>query len=70
MATAGDSEVSQQITFKRLVCSCMLCVLRCSGTLSLSQGVTDVLCESCSALGWTVPTRIQEEALPVALQGN
>ena len=49
---------------------CCVCVLRCSGTLLLSQGVTDVLCESCSALGWTVPTRIQEEALPVALQGN
>ncbi|XP_078065040.1 putative ATP-dependent RNA helicase DDX47, partial [Mustelus asterias] len=34
------------------------------------QGVTDVLCEACEQLGWKSPTRIQQEALPVALQGR
>lgn len=34
------------------------------------QGVTDVLCEACDQLGWKVPTKIQIEAIPVALQGE
>ncbi|XP_072445043.1 probable ATP-dependent RNA helicase DDX47 [Chiloscyllium punctatum] len=33
-------------------------------------GVTNVLCEACEQLGWKCPTRIQKEALPVALQGR
>ncbi|KAF4793817.1 putative ATP-dependent RNA helicase DDX47 [Turdus rufiventris] len=33
-------------------------------------GVTDVLCEACDHLGWKVPTKIQIEAIPVALQGR
>uniref|UniRef100_A0A8C0U7H9 RNA helicase n=1 Tax=Cyanistes caeruleus TaxID=156563 RepID=A0A8C0U7H9_CYACU len=33
-------------------------------------GVTDVLCEACDQLGWKVPTKIQIEAIPVALQGR
>ncbi|XP_038639882.1 probable ATP-dependent RNA helicase DDX47 [Scyliorhinus canicula] len=33
-------------------------------------GVTEVLCEACAQLGWKSPTRIQTEALPVALQGR
>ncbi|ETE61497.1 putative ATP-dependent RNA helicase DDX47, partial [Ophiophagus hannah] len=33
-------------------------------------GVTDVLCEACSQLGWKTPTKIQVEAIPVALQGR
>ena len=28
-----------------------------------------MLCEACVALGWTTPTKIQQEALPIALQG-
>jgi len=35
-----------------------------------TQGVTDVLCEACDQLGWKVPTKIQVEAIPVALQGK
>ncbi|KAB0403681.1 hypothetical protein E2I00_003993, partial [Balaenoptera physalus] len=31
-------------------------------------GVTDVLCEACNQLGWTKPTEIQIEAIPLALQ--
>ncbi|XP_044158224.1 probable ATP-dependent RNA helicase DDX47 isoform X2 [Bufo gargarizans] len=31
-------------------------------------GVTDVLCETCEQLGWKQPTKIQIEAIPVALQ--
>jgi len=34
------------------------------------QGVTDVLCEACDQLGWKIPTKIQIEAIPVALQGE
>ncbi|XP_073500238.1 probable ATP-dependent RNA helicase DDX47 [Phyllobates terribilis] len=33
-------------------------------------GVTDVLCETCEQLGWKHPTKIQIEAIPVALQGR
>ncbi|XP_078388021.1 putative ATP-dependent RNA helicase DDX47 [Cetorhinus maximus] len=33
-------------------------------------GVTEVLCEACEQLGWISPTKIQKEALPVALQGR
>uniref|UniRef100_UPI00358ED28F probable ATP-dependent RNA helicase DDX47 n=1 Tax=Myxine glutinosa TaxID=7769 RepID=UPI00358ED28F len=33
-------------------------------------GVTDVLCEACDQLGWSTPTKIQKEAIPVALQGR
>ncbi|KAH0616798.1 hypothetical protein JD844_028196, partial [Phrynosoma platyrhinos] len=35
-----------------------------------SQGVTDVLCETCDQLGWKTPTKIQVEAIPLALQGR
>ncbi|XP_077133936.1 putative ATP-dependent RNA helicase DDX47 isoform X2 [Ranitomeya variabilis] len=34
------------------------------------DGVTDVLCETCEQLGWKQPTKIQIEAIPVALQGR
>ncbi|XP_006888482.1 PREDICTED: probable ATP-dependent RNA helicase DDX47 isoform X2 [Elephantulus edwardii] len=33
-------------------------------------GVTDVLCEACDQLGWKKPTKIQIEAIPLALQGR
>ncbi|KAK7939056.1 hypothetical protein WMY93_002382 [Mugilogobius chulae] len=33
-------------------------------------GVTEVLCEACDQLGWKAPTKIQTEAIPVALQGK
>ena len=36
----------------------------------LLQGVTEVLCEACDQLGWKSPTKIQIEAIPVALQGE
>ena len=35
-----------------------------------SKGVTDVLCEACDQLGWAKPTKIQIEAIPLALQGS
>jgi len=37
--------------------------------LFLSKGIVDVLCEACEQLKWSSPTRIQKEAIPVALQG-
>ncbi|XP_077061851.1 putative ATP-dependent RNA helicase DDX47 isoform X13 [Siphateles boraxobius] len=33
-------------------------------------GVTEVLCEACDQLGWKKPTKIQIEAIPVALEGR
>lgn len=33
-------------------------------------GVTDVLCEACEKLKWSTPSKIQREAIPVALQGK
>ncbi len=33
-------------------------------------GVIDPLCEACAALGYKVPTPIQAEAIPFALQGR
>ncbi|KAM4635037.1 putative ATP-dependent RNA helicase DDX47 [Polymixia lowei] len=33
-------------------------------------GITEVLCEACDQLGWKSPTKIQIEAIPVALQGR
>ena len=35
-----------------------------------SLGIVDVLCEACLRLNWTTPTRIQEEGLPLALEGR
>ncbi|XP_044533690.1 probable ATP-dependent RNA helicase DDX47 isoform X2 [Gracilinanus agilis] len=33
-------------------------------------GVTDVLCDACDQLGWKTPTKIQIEAIPMALDGR
>lgn len=30
----------------------------------------DVLCEACESLKWKAPTKIQKEAIPVALKGT
>lgn len=38
--------------------------------LLMLQGVVDVLCEACAALNWTKPSKIQREAIPVALKGQ
>uniref|UniRef100_A0A023GKF4 RNA helicase n=1 Tax=Amblyomma triste TaxID=251400 RepID=A0A023GKF4_AMBTT len=35
-----------------------------------SLGVVDVLCEACEQLKWKSPTKIQKEAIPLALQGR
>lgn len=35
-----------------------------------SLGIVDVLCEACEQLKWKTPTKIQKEAIPVALQGS
>jgi hypothetical protein len=36
----------------------------------LPKGIVDVLCEACEELKWKSPTKIQKEAIPVALQGT
>ena len=33
-------------------------------------GVNEPLCEACSTLGYSVPTPIQRDAIPLALQGR
>ncbi|XP_065826999.1 probable ATP-dependent RNA helicase DDX47 isoform X2 [Oscarella lobularis] len=34
------------------------------------EGIVDVLCEACDRLKWEKPTKIQREALPIALEGK
>lgn len=34
------------------------------------QGLIDSLCEACAELKWKAPSKIQQEAIPVALQGH
>jgi ATP-dependent RNA helicase DDX47/RRP3 len=47
-----------------------------TGTLEATKrtfkdlGVIESLCEACTALGYTIPTPIQAEAIPLALQGR
>jgi len=41
-----------------------------SDTTFAALGLVDVLCEACDKVGWKKPTRIQAEAIPVALKGN
>jgi ATP-dependent RNA helicase DDX47/RRP3 len=33
-------------------------------------GLVDVLCEAAKSLGWKNPTKIQKEAIPIALEGK
>ena len=33
-------------------------------------GLVDVLCEACEKVGWKHPSKIQAEAIPVALSGK
>jgi len=35
-----------------------------------SLGLVDVLCEAAKSLGWKNPTKIQKEAIPIALEGR
>ncbi|OWA53219.1 putative ATP-dependent RNA helicase DDX47 [Hypsibius exemplaris] len=35
-----------------------------------SLGVTEALCTACHSIGWTKPTKIQQEVLPVALDND
>lgn len=35
-----------------------------------SLGVVDVLCETCEELGWKKPSKIQQEAIPLAIEGK
>jgi len=34
------------------------------------QGLNDTLCQACEELKWKAPSKIQREAIPVALQGK
>ena len=41
-----------------------------SDTTFAALGLVDVLCEACEKVGWKKPSRIQAEAIPVALKGH
>eukprot|EP00058_Branchiostoma_floridae_P013741 XP_002599229.1 hypothetical protein BRAFLDRAFT_64422 [Branchiostoma floridae] len=59
MASSSDessSEMSQETEEKK--------------TTFKDLGVVDVLCEACEHLKWTTPTKIQTEAIPLALEGK
>ncbi|CAH1273924.1 DDX47 [Branchiostoma lanceolatum] len=59
MASSSDessSEISQETEVKK--------------TTFKDLGVVDVLCEACEHLKWTIPTKIQTEAIPLALEGK
>lgn len=36
----------------------------------IKQGLVDALCTACEQLKWKAPSKIQKEAIPVALQGK
>lgn len=38
--------------------------------LAFLQGITDILCKACHDLKWEEPTKIQQEAIPLTLEGN
>lgn len=77
MASVEEEVHGEEVTFKSLV-------MRTNNYISLYvsfkmklnnfafvfQGIVDVLCEACQQLGWKSPTKIQREAIPVALQGK
>jgi ATP-dependent RNA helicase DDX47/RRP3 len=42
----------------------------CISTKIIFQGLNEVLCEACHELKWKAPTKIQTEAIPIALKGN
>ena len=81
-SSEGLREPKEVSTFKSLVSgtfnvSCSVDMLgdatptpRCSLLARSLQGVTEVLCEACAALGWKTPTKIQQEALPLAFEGR
>ena len=41
-----------------------------NGDDCFAQGLVEVLCEACEQMGWKSPSKIQREAIPVALQGK
>lgn len=68
-----EIEEKEPVTFKSLVSFCEESVDEISSkpqTSILFQGLNDTLCEACEKLGWKGPTKIQAEALPVALQSR
>ena len=77
MATVEEEIESEEVTFKSLVRHIKKFISVLSNVsnepeqfLRFFKGVVDVLCEACQQLGWKSPTKIQREAIPVALQGE
>lgn len=64
----NDNDDEKEVTFKSLVN--IIQYTDCFLTNISFQGVVDVLCEACDGLKWTSPTKIQREAIPVALLGR
>lgn len=64
-----DAHVTSMVALTVIRREASVCSLL-TGVFLNSKGVTDVLCEACDQLGWTKPTKIQIEAIPLALQGK
>ena len=56
----NDSDETEEISSTRVT----------SDKTFAELGLVDVLCEACEAVGWKKPSKIQAEAIPVALTGS
>lgn len=59
-----------EVSWKDLVNICELLIVSTWIYCWLFQGLIDVLCEACEDLKWKTPSKIQREAIPVALKGH
>lgn len=64
-----DDVAETEVSWKDLV-SLKFSLPETRVTVISSQGLIDVLCEACEDLKWKAPSKIQREAIPVALKGN
>ncbi|KRY40918.1 putative ATP-dependent RNA helicase DDX47 [Trichinella spiralis] len=71
MSNSEDDDLKtekQALSFQEL---CLLqCILFTILIACCTKGVVPVLCEACKQLNWTDPTKVQIEAIPLALQGR
>ncbi|OUC45421.1 DEAD/DEAH box helicase, partial [Trichinella nativa] len=66
----SNSEDDDLKTEKQALSFQELCILFTILIACCIKGVVPVLCEACKQLNWTEPTKVQIEAIPLALQGR